>query len=194
MRFTRGIGLLEPWLARRRAGKANKLIPPSLRTGRILDIGCGSYPYFLAHSTFTEKFAIDQQRPHSVPADIHWHVVDLNREPMLPFETGFFSVVSMLAVIEHLDPNQVPALFRELHRVLHPGGIVILTTPAAWSDPLLRAMAAVRLVSAEEIQEHAYAYTLPLIGWYFGNAGFPMQKVRFGYFELGLNMWAIAER
>jgi SAM-dependent methyltransferase len=113
---------------------------------------------------------------------------------MLPFETGFFSVVSMLAVIEHLDPNQVPALFRELHRVLHPGGIVILTTPAAWSDPLLRAMAAVRLVSAEEIQEHAYAYTLPLIGWYFGNAGFPMQKVRFGYFELGLNMWAIAER
>jgi hypothetical protein len=50
------------------------------------------------------------------------------------------------------------------------------------------------LVSEEEINEHVYAYTLPLLGWYFGRAGFEMGRVRFGYFELGLNMWAIAER
>jgi hypothetical protein len=33
-----------------------------------------------------------------------------------------------------------------------------------------------------------------LIGWYFGSAGFEMGSVRFGYFELGLNLWATASR
>jgi hypothetical protein len=37
-------------------------------------------------------------------------------------------------------------------------------------------------------------YTLPLLGWYFGRAGFDLHRVRFGYFECGLNMWATAER
>jgi hypothetical protein len=55
-------------------------------------------------------------------------------------------------------------------------------------------MARVRLVSPEEINEHVYAYTLPLLGWYFGRAGFDMDKTRFGYFELMMNMWAVATR
>ena len=53
-------------------------------------------------------------------------------------------------------------------------------------------MARMRLVSKEEIDEHVFAYTLPLLGWYFGAAGFRMESLRFGYFELGLNMWATA--
>jgi hypothetical protein len=85
-------------------------------------------------------------------------------------------------------------LLKEAHRTLKPGGRVIITTPSAWSDGLLHLMARLRLVSAEEIDEHVYAYTLPLLGWYFGRAGFEMRQVRFGYFELGLNMWATATR
>lgn len=57
--FTRGKGLLESVLAGMRARKANQLIPDELRTGRILDIGCGAYPYFLSHTFFHEKAAID---------------------------------------------------------------------------------------------------------------------------------------
>jgi hypothetical protein len=49
-------------------------------------------------------------------------------------------------------------------------------------------------VSKEEIDEHVFAYTLPLIGWYFGAAGFEMVNLRFGYFELGMNLWATATR
>jgi hypothetical protein len=55
-------------------------------------------------------------------------------------------------------------------------------------------MASLNLVSTEEINEHVFAYTLPLLGWYFGRAGFEMTHVRFGYFELGLNLWATAQR
>ena len=57
---TRGHGLLEGFLARRRAGRANRLIRPELRGGRILDIACGSYPLFLSRCTFAERVGIDQ--------------------------------------------------------------------------------------------------------------------------------------
>jgi len=196
-RFTRGGGIMEPLLARLRARQADRLIPSALRSGRILDIGCGSYPYFLANTSFREKFAIDQLPiPEQAAADfsIESYTLDLNVEPRLPFENDFFHAVTLLAVVEHLDPNSMAQLFTETRRVLRPGGIVVLTTPSAWSNSLLHRMAHLGLVSAEEIHEHAYAYTLPLIGWYFGQAGFQMRKIKFGYFEFWFNMWATAEK
>jgi SAM-dependent methyltransferase len=195
--ITRGKGLLEPLLADLRAQAANKLIPSSLRSGRILDIGCGTYPYFLAHTSFAEKFAIDQLplSPHTASElKIESFTLDLEVKPKLPFADHFFESVTLLAVVEHLDPSLMAILFKEVYRVLKPGGKVILTTPAAWSDGLLKFMACINLVSAEEIHEHAYAYTLPLIGWYFGQAGFEMTKIKFGYFEFMLNMWATAQK
>lgn len=191
---TRGRGLLEPFLAQRRAATANRLISKELREGRILDIGCGSFPYFLSHTSFKEKFAIDQLPLKLESTGIRWHQLDLNKEPQLPFDKGYFDVITLLAVAEHLDPASLEQLLKEAHRTLRPGGRVIITTPSAWSDGLLHGMARVGLVSAEEINEHVYAYTLPLLGWYFGRAGFEMGRVKFGYFEFGLNMWATAER
>jgi SAM-dependent methyltransferase len=193
-RATRGHGLLEPWLARLRARLANRLIPHELRSGRILDIGCGSYPYFLAHTEFSEKFAVEQFDLQEVPADIVLHTLDLNAHPSLPFQSGFFSAVTLLAVIEHLDPDSLVTLLRETYRVLIPEGVLLLTTPAAWAFRLLDLMASLNLVSREEIDEHCFAYTPPLLGWYFGAAGFSMRRLRFGAFELGLNLWAIARR
>ncbi|HET9913121.1 MAG TPA: class I SAM-dependent methyltransferase [Anaerolineales bacterium] len=194
VKATRGHGLLEPLLAHLRAQRANKLIPDHLRTGRILDIGCGSYPYFLSHTYFAEKFAVDQLEKPSTVSNINWHSLDLNSEPALPFEDEYFDLVTMLAVVEHLAPNSLVMLFQDVHRVLRPGGRLIITTPAAWSDGLLHRMARLGLVSEDEINEHVYVYTLPLLGWYFGRAGFEMTKVKFGYFEFNLNLWATADR
>jgi SAM-dependent methyltransferase len=192
---TRGNGLFEPVLAHLRAQRANSLIPLQSRSGRILDIGCGSYPYFLAHTDFKEKFSIDQS-PLSdhvrTQLEISSYTLNLDSQPYLPFENGFFDAITLLAVIEHLDPQSMASLFSEIHRSLRVGGVVVLTTPAAWSSGLLNFMARVGLVSIEEIHEHVYAYTLPLIGWYFGQAGFEMHKIRFGYFEAMFNMWAVA--
>jgi SAM-dependent methyltransferase len=193
-KITRGSGLLEPILAYLRARIANKLIPDDLRRGRLLDIGCGSYPYFLSHTYFKEKFGIDQHDKPANATDINWYNLNLNIEPKLPFEDNYFSVVSMLAVVEHLDPTSLVILFSEVFRTLIHGGVMVITTPAAWSDSILRSMANLRLVSKEEINDHVYAYTLPLLGWYFGKAGFRMDNIKFGYFELNLNMWAMAMR
>jgi SAM-dependent methyltransferase len=195
--YTRGKGLLEPTLARLRTGRANGLIPAGLRAGRILDIGCGSFPYFLAHTAFKEKFAVDQlpmPRETAATNRIEFFTLNLNKAPRLPFDHDYFEVVTLLAVVEHLNPDSLAELFKESRRVLRPGGMVILTTPAAWSDGLLHLMAHLNLVSAEEIHEHAFAYTLPLLGWHFGQAGFTMTKLKFGYFEFMLNMWATAQK
>ena len=69
-RPTRGGGLLETWLAQLRAKQANKLIPNTLRSGRILDIGCGSYPYFLAHTFFRERVGVDRMASSSDLPDV----------------------------------------------------------------------------------------------------------------------------
>ena len=159
MHQTRGSGLLEPTLARWRARRANDLIPADLRAGRILDIGCGSYPYFLANTAFREKFAVEQlPLPGQVTSElkIEFFNLNLNEKPALPFEAGFFSVVTLLAVVEHLNPNSMALLFRDILRVLQPGGRVVLTTPSAWADGLLKWMARLDLVSKEEINEHAH--------------------------------------
>jgi hypothetical protein len=95
-RYTRGKGLLEPTLARLRAGKANQLIPDQLRSGRILDIGCGAYPYFLTHTYFQEKYAIDNLPGADNVAGINWYSLDLNTTPSLPFEDHSFQAITLL--------------------------------------------------------------------------------------------------
>jgi len=104
-RVTRGTGLLEGFLARARARRADALISSDLRGGRILDIGCGSTPYFLAHTSFKEKFAIDQSHPAEA-GDIRWHALDLNRSPEIPFEDGFFAAAVERGVF-HVLPREV---------------------------------------------------------------------------------------
>jgi SAM-dependent methyltransferase len=92
----------------------------------------------------------------------------------LPFSDGFFSAITMLAVVEHLGPKKLTILLQKAHRVLKPGGISLITTPASWLDGVFRVFAKVNLANAELLAEHTYAYTLPLLGWYFGVAGFKM--------------------
>ena len=103
--YTRGYGLLETYLAKKRAKVANKLIPSDLRTGRILDIGCGSFPYFLMNTSFQEKYGIDPEvEPDLVNNEINLLRSDIETNPRLDFEDNFFDVVSMLAVFDHLQP------------------------------------------------------------------------------------------
>ena len=51
-KFTRGYAILEGWLSKERATKTDEIIPGHLRNGSVLDVGCGSYPYFLTHTNF----------------------------------------------------------------------------------------------------------------------------------------------
>src|SRR5262245_23900900 len=99
---TRGAGRLEYWLAQQRAQMADQLIDQGHRSGRILDIGCGRFPYFLAHVNMAERIGIDRGVGEAAPgrADIKLYDLDVTQTKALPFDDTSFDVVSMLAVIE----------------------------------------------------------------------------------------------
>lgn len=196
---TRGHGLLEGVLARMRSRMADSLIPEPSRRGRILDIGCGSFPSFLHSTRFQEKFGVDRALSGSAIAEskeagIHLAAYDLNCDAPLPYPSGFFQVVTLLAVYEHVDPARLAPLMIEVYRVLAADGTLIITTPAAWTSGILKLLALLRLVSAEEIEEHQGAYSSGDLLETLGQAGFQSDRIRSGTFEFGMNLWATARK
>ncbi len=197
-RPTRGFGALEQFLARQRARVADRLIPPSPRGGRLLDIGCGSAPVFLTNTEFSEKYGLEKVAP-GIPQDCAGHGMtilpcDIEKGSRLPFEDAYFDVVALLAVLEHIRPPNSVGVLREVRRILKTGGICVLTTPAPWTGRLLRFMARLRLVSPEEIREHQALYGGSGVASLLQEAGFSKERVRWGAFEFFMNGWITATK
>ncbi len=193
---TRGHGLLEAFLARQRTAQAHKLIGPNRHEGRVLDIGCGSYPLFLVSTNFAEKYGLDRVEVN-LADDVRAQKItliehDLTSGRTLPFSDDFFDVVAMLAVFEHVDANLIQSLVDEVRRVLKPGGLYVMTTPSYWTEGLLKVLARLGMVSHEELDEHKRQYRPSDIRSIFLNAGFGSDQVRLGYFEAAMNIWATA--
>jgi SAM-dependent methyltransferase len=196
---TRGSGLLEGFLARKRCQKAMSLIPGELHGGRVLDIGCSAYPFFLIQSPFGSKYGVDRIIDTSIienykARNIFLESLDVAAVTALPYDDDFFSVVVMLAVIEHLEPECFVPLCREIVRTLRPGGVFIITTPSFWTEWILFVMKTLRLVSPEEIDEHKDAYSPDVLTDYLVRGGFQRKNIEAGYFECFMNTYVRAEK
>jgi predicted SAM-dependent methyltransferase len=117
---------------------------------------------------------------------------DLADIPSLPIEENSISVITLLAVIEHLHLEESISLIEYLYRLLTPEGKLILTTPAHWTGPILWILALLNLLSTEEISEHKQLYSPKKITLILSEAGFKRSSILTGFFELGLNTWATA--
>jgi ubiquinone/menaquinone biosynthesis C-methylase UbiE len=83
--------------------------------GRLLDIGCGSNELLRRHG-------------NGVGCDVYqWGGVDIVVEDSsnLPFDDASFDTVTIIAALNHI-PNRESVL-TEAHRVLQPGGRLIVT-------------------------------------------------------------------
>lgn len=90
----------------------------------VLDIGCGSGHFLRSIKDIsTTRYGIDE---HSYStAD---HTVMQGDARNLPFESGSIELITMLDVLEHIPESD--AALREVHRVIRPDGLFLLTVPA----------------------------------------------------------------
>jgi len=196
LRATRGFGILENFLSIQRMKIAQKSIKKHNKTGKILDIGCGTYPLFLINSEFEEKVGIDQILNPIEIKDLNLSLKNYNltEEKVLPFHKNSFDTITMLAFIEHIDPKKVDSLLKNCYNLLKKEGILFLTTPAKWSHLPLKIMAKFRLVSPDEIREHKQTYYLNELVKKLKEAGFEYKNIEKGYFEFFLNLWICAKK
>jgi SAM-dependent methyltransferase len=120
-----------------------------------------------------------------------WQRVNADIRQPLPLETSQFDNVVMLAVLEHL-PDPEPVL-REAHRILVPGGSLILTWPSAMVDPILKVLHGLRMVSDEmESDEHQKRIPVGTLQQMLHRIGF--NEFIHYTFELGLNNLLVATK
>lgn len=106
-----------------------RLSPPSTHR-RLLDIGVWpGYQSLALHLLGYEVMGTDLD-PHRLPA-LPFPVaqLDLNVSASLPGAPQSQDMIVATEIIEHLEPQRVPAFFSAAHEVLRPGGCLVMTTP-----------------------------------------------------------------
>jgi SAM-dependent methyltransferase len=158
--------------------------PHIRKAARVCDLGCGLDAAFLDYAAerIAHGVGVDDQVRDGAGGP--WQRVRADIRAPLPLEPVQFDHVVMLAVLEHLaEPEPV---LREAHRILAPGGSLILTWPSAMVDPLLKLLHGLRLVSDEmESDEHQQRIPVSTLQQILHRIGFT--DFLHYTFEFGLN-------
>lgn len=94
--------------------------------GRLLDLGCGNAPYRPWYESHVNEVVCADHPPVSESTNVGCAA------DALPFVDSTFDTVLCTQVLEHVARPWVVA--SEIHRVLRPGGILILSCPQYWPD------------------------------------------------------------
>jgi len=167
---------------------------------RFLELGCGTGEFLDRVASLDErlrvwgidisKLAIDKVKEKGFDG----FALDVSQQE-LPFREGFFDVVYLGDVIEHLlDPD---FMISEVKRILKKGGLVVLTTPnlASWCNrilllfgfqPLFSEVSTKKIFgrSGSKIVGHLRLYTLKSLKEFLSYYGFKIISVEGAYFHV----------
>ncbi len=116
---------------------------------RILDLGCGEiYTMRTLYKSFQVKksdvvqryIGVDiddimlgrvKEQYHSLLKAINGKLVvkDITIDNHIPVKDNYFDLIVWFEMIEHVKPEFIPPMFEELHRVLNPDGVLLVSTP-----------------------------------------------------------------
>ncbi|MBK6425589.1 MAG: methyltransferase domain-containing protein [Blastocatellia bacterium] len=98
-----------------------------VRSGRLLDVGCGEGHLRPFVDDLVDTYiGNDIIRYNQFPSDAAFLTTDLDNG-RVPVGDGEMDVVTAVEVIEHLENPR--AFVRELARCTRPGGLIVVTTP-----------------------------------------------------------------
>ncbi|HKG60890.1 MAG TPA: class I SAM-dependent methyltransferase [Pyrinomonadaceae bacterium] len=139
-------------------------ISTTLKTEKILDVGCGTGANLKMLAAYGKAEGVDIS-PQAVDFchERGLSSVKLGAIEQLPYESDSFELVTALDVIEHLDDDV--AGLREMRRVLRPQGRILVFVPAfmfLWGVQ-------------DDVSHHRRRYTLPRLLKAVEQAGFSVE-------------------
>lgn len=163
--------------------RIQKVLPYLPRGGVLVDVGCDYPPKIINMVKYDMDFCIglDSEVPNVVLENVELKQCFIKKT--LPVESELADVVTMLAVLEHMEYPR--AVIQEIYRILKPGGIILLTVPSLANRPLLEMFARVGLVRKEMIRQHKNYFSIKQLTELLSMAGF--RSVHGHLFQLGLN-------
>ena len=140
---------LDRLIQRWRIAKARRYIPAD---ARVLDVG--SHDGVMLERLGTrihDSVGIDVNATNRT--EERFRLVAGHFPDDLP-DTGPFDAITMLAVVEHMQPAEQRAAAEACERLLAPGGKLVITTPSPMVDRILDVLEKLRLVHGMELHQH----------------------------------------
>ncbi len=167
-----------------------KVAPYLARGARVLDIGCADGALFRQfRSRIGEGVGIDPDLERSVDLG-GYHLIAGWFPEDLPDQRPF-DVITMLAVLEHVPPEDQPRLARHCARFLKDGGHLVITVPSPAVDPILRLLRSLRVIAGMSLEQH-YGFDPRKTPAIFSVDGVALVKAR--RFQFGFNNLFVFEK
>lgn len=166
-----------------------------LRGKRIADLGCGYdapvvRPFLdeVREAVLVDVALEDEIKDHPRVSPLLGLLPDVLEE----LESNTFDVILALAILEHLfEPEKA---LHEIHRLLVPGGVVVINVPNWRGKPVLEFVAFRMGISAQGMDDHKTYYDPRDLWPLLVRAGFRPRAIRCRRHKFGFATLAVAHK
>jgi 2-polyprenyl-3-methyl-5-hydroxy-6-metoxy-1,4-benzoquinol methylase len=162
----------------------------------VLDVGCGynatNLQYIKKNYSATSLAALDLNLNQEFLGTLGIDCVIGNLEEGVVAGKKY-DIILATAILEHIQNDQ--NFVSSCYEMLNDGGLLVITTPSIWSQPVLEFLAyKIHLIEEVEIRDHKRYYDKKMLMELMTKAGFTKENITHEYFEIKMNNFIIAKK